>query len=298
MKNKRSIVSNKIFRFFLGLIIAFVLLFLLFSQISFSELRKAIDSLSISIVLLGALIYFIAYLFRAARFRLILQNKIDFSSSMAISMIHNLVVQVLPARTGELSFLYLAKKRGIRGAEAAATIIIARFFDLLVISFIFLVSALFLENTPQIIKSIVVLVSSLIIIILLIMMTLAFFGSAYKKIMNRLLRRFIRYRIIKYFAEKMEEVISSFHVLKSRRMIIYAFISSVIIWSLIYLMNYLIFYDIAGKVPIAFFSAGVSLTVIANVIPIQGLGNFGTHEAFWTIAFVALGLELEIAILT
>jgi uncharacterized membrane protein YbhN (UPF0104 family) len=39
-----------------------------------------------------------------------------------------------------------------------------------------------------------------------------------------------------------------------------------------------------------------TFAILTTVLPFQGLGNFGTLEAGWTLGFVAVGVSREMAI--
>jgi len=45
-------------------------------------------------------------------------------------------------------------------------------------------------------------------------------------------------------------------------------------------------------------SLGTAFTKLTSVLPIYGIGGFGTTEGFWSLGFVALGVEKTTAIVT
>jgi len=41
---------------------------------------------------------------------------------------------------------------------------------------------------------------------------------------------------------------------------------------------------------------GSTFSIISTLLPIQGIGGFGTSEIAWALAFITLGLSKEVAI--
>jgi uncharacterized protein (TIRG00374 family) len=113
---------------------ALILVILLLMQISLSDIATALSSVSIPYLLLGFFLYIVVYAVRALRFRIMLNNIGDFADMFNIVCLHNLANSVMPFRTGELSFVYLAKSRlTVSTALSLSTVALARMYDALAV---------------------------------------------------------------------------------------------------------------------------------------------------------------------
>jgi len=66
-----------------------------------------------------------------------------------IVCVHNMMNNLLPARTGEVSYIYLINKVHERDiSEGIATLVVARVFDFIVISGIFFVQSCSYDGCP------------------------------------------------------------------------------------------------------------------------------------------------------
>ena len=79
--------------------------------------------------------------------------------------------------------------------------------------------------------------------------------------------------------------------------------TSVIMLSIgIWILTYSLFYLIAISMGIYLEPAQIlfasSFAVFSTVLPIQGIGGFGTMEAGWALGFIAFGVTTEVAIKT
>ncbi len=98
-------------------------------------LADAVASLSrlpFTVYVLGLGMHFVTYCLRAVRFRVLLprDERPPFHRVLVVAAAHNLASYVLPAKTGEASFvLYLRLKDGVSTAAGLASLVVARFLD-------------------------------------------------------------------------------------------------------------------------------------------------------------------------
>lgn len=132
-------------RNFFPIVITVILVAILLSQIELIYVFKAVKNISPIWLIIGFILYNFCYFFRALRFHILLDRKISIKDLFFIVSLHNMTNSLLPARTGELSYIYLVKKSGdISTTKGVATLAIARVLDFVTITIIFIVSIFFI----------------------------------------------------------------------------------------------------------------------------------------------------------
>lgn len=74
-----------------------------------------------------------------------------------------------------------------------------------------------------------------------------------------------------------------------------AFITSFIMWGLQWGVAWLLLVAMGHSWPLMTVAAGASAAAVANLLPLNLVGNLGTLETGWTAAFVALGVPVQLA---
>jgi len=93
----------------------------------------------------------------------------------------------------------------------------------------------------------------------------------------------------------MDEMAESFNGIRRDQLIRSALISAMI-WIILYSVNYALITAMGINLPLeAVFFASTFFFMI-SILPIQGIGGFGTLEGSWTISFMAAGVTKEAAI--
>jgi len=210
---------------------------------------------------------------------------------------------LLPARTGELSYVYLLKtEQNKTTGEGLATLIIARIFDFIIITILFLALFIFIGNLTSgfILLVIIGIIFLLSMVVLLIAML--FFGDDVLLRSKKFLMyfNFKKIQLGTYITKKSEETLTCLKMYKSGKFDqhLSVILLSIGIWALSYLLFYLIAISMnldLGVIPILFAS---SFAVFSTVLPIQGIGGFGTMEGGWALGFIAVGATKDVAINT
>jgi uncharacterized protein (TIRG00374 family) len=236
-------------------------------------------------------IFAINYWLRTIRFRLLLNRTSEGTRDLlAVTMLHGLFNYLLPAKSGELSYLVLAKRHlDISLPESAATLITARFFDFGVIALLlpFAVHQ-FYHEIPRwlILSSAVYCVGVLAAAALLV----AYLRTA-KSRPPRLERDLVT-RIRNGF----DRTVDSLRIIDQRRQYLRLWLVTSAIW-LCVLLNYYFITASLGFDPTFSQMVVISLILIPlTLIPVQGIANVGTHEAAWIAAFTMFGYSFESAL--
>ena len=282
-----------------AVITTIILVAILLSQISLSDIATTITNIDPIYLVIGFIIYICCYLLRTIRFYILLNKKVSIKDLFAIVCVHNMANNILPARTGEVSYVYLCKKlHNISVGEGVASLMVARMFDFIAISLLFLLSAMSIKNLPDMIYNVVWGIAVLLIVVVLLLIGLLYFGKSWLVRVKKIVDTFgIRhFRSTQYLLRKMEEMESSFKYAKPTRIIVMAGILSVFISLLVYLVTFVLVNAMGLNLPIQHVIIGSTISMFTILLPIQGVGGFGTIEGGWAVGYMAIGIPKQIAI--
>jgi uncharacterized protein (TIRG00374 family) len=285
----------------LATLIAVILIIFLLSQIQLNELINTLASLNPSFLLFGFIFYSFSYLLRALRFYLLLNREISPKDLFNVVCVHNAMNNIMPARTGEIAYIYLLSKYHNRKVgEGLATLFIARMFDLISVSILFFLSILILGRVSGFV---VIIINLFILFILTVGLFILFLlhGASFLNMAKKILRKYgIEERApVSYLLSKGEEVVECMEKIRSgKRSFFFTLIfTSFGIWLSLYSMNYIIALSVGlefGFFEVLFAS---TFAILTTILPIQGIGGFGTVEGGIGLGFLSIGLNKENAII-
>ena len=298
-----SKISNKrtrIIKYSIIFIISLALVWFLLTRITFEDVKTVLSKVQPIYIVIGIVIYIFAYLFRALRFHILLGRKVRVKDLIVIVSVHNLMNKILPARTGELSFIYLLKKYDINLEERIATLVIARIFDFIMIACFFLFSVLFLRDLPTIVAGAFWIIAICLLILVILLGSLLYRGESFKKYIGGIAiqLRIDRFKITNKILKIVEDTILSFKIIRSRKIIAKTGALTCIIWILMFILYFM--YTQAFHIELGMFEIVVIVSFMAllPLLPFYAVGGFGTTEVTITIFLVAFGVDEKIAIVT
>lgn len=279
------------------------MLLILLSCINIDDVIKIITNIKPIYLLAGFLLYACSYFFRALRFWILLKGEVNLFDLLKIVCVHNMMNNLLPARTGELSYIYLLKKIHNRSiGEGIATLVVARVFDFLLIAGIFLSASILLQF--YIIKNGMFYVIFAVIILLICVSLLICLMKADKIKTTELFEKMLdddnlnETTLNNHILSKIKEIINSFALIGDAGLLIYfkIFITTLSLWGSLYLFYFCL--AIGMNLEIHFIPAvfASSFAVFSTILPIQGIGGFGTVEGGWAIGFILIGLPETVAV--
>ncbi len=121
-------------KFWIGILISLVCLFLVFRGIDFAKVLEAMKSANYLFIALAILLQLATLLLRAERWKYLLApiKPLTFKQLVPATVIGFMANNILPARAGEFIRAYvIGKKENISKTSAFATIVIERVFDML-----------------------------------------------------------------------------------------------------------------------------------------------------------------------
>ena len=185
--------------------------------------------------------------------------------------------------------------------EGLASLIASRIYDFFTLLIFFLIAFMGFQGLFH--------VSPFLMILLIAFLTgltfLAFFymGSLMKLVSKGLggVAQWLglsRHKSLQWVLAKIDEVADDFYAIKARRTYLSVTLASLTSWAFSYWMFFAFLRGFGISAPIMNVLFGSTVAIIANVLPISGLGNWGVLEAGWAAGFILVGLSKVEAITT
>ncbi len=287
-----------------SVIAAAVVYFLLSRLPELSAIPKTLSNISIKALFITFALYCLLMPSKAFRFRLIMDVDIKLHRLMSIIALQTFWTNILPMRTGELSYVYLLKrKEEIPTTKSIASLMSAGIIDsLLILGLIFGTTWHFRDVLAgKLSYSMLFWLPLLLVFATLSVMAAPLFApkacdQTVKKITTA--GRNIKVRCLSWLVEKFAEILRELtHISFDMRLARIAVYSMAILAIRFAMQCYLVramLIDL-GILEIIF---ALSFTAFFNMFPIQSFGNFGTVEAPWTLALVQLQISKDLAIIS
>jgi uncharacterized protein (TIRG00374 family) len=238
------------------------------------------------------------YAVRALRFKLITPSA-PYGAMFAITCVHNLLLRLLPMRTGDLSYAFLAKRAGLAGlGEGLISLVLVRIFDAGTVVVLFGATLALnrgvYRGDPRVgfVAAGAVLVCGILAVVFFRQLLGA--GVALLRGLGRLVGA-NRQERLRRLLDRVETSVRSFAATPARVLFWVA-----VITACQWLLNFLIFFAImrgfALRVSVAQVVLGGTAAVVSGFLPLGGIGTFGTLEAGWALGFALVGLEPSVAV--
>tara|TARA_B100001964_G_C14259160_1_gene614328 strand:+ start:2634 stop:3587 length:954 start_codon:yes stop_codon:yes gene_type:complete len=278
-----------------AIFVTLILIAILLLQIRVKDINEIFSNSDPLFIVATIPVYLLLYLFRSIRFYSMLSFDGGLDNMFSIVCIHNLANAIMPARTGELSFVYLSKRSGISTGKGLATLIVSRGFDFLAISLLFVV-VLLNASLPPPFTSLGLVGGITIFIAFGFLLGFIKFGNSLATIVLKL-RNKIDFHPFRWCLSKIIETLESASVVKTTREIFIAAFCSLGIWLCMILINYLLFLAFGIKLELVELVVLVGAATILPIIFFYGLGGFGTIEVAYASVLILFGFPKGIAIL-
>ncbi len=298
-----NLVKKK--RFWLGLVIAAVFLYLVFRQVDLGELTAALLNADYRWLLPALAVYLLGYLLRAVRWKYLMNSikPMRWQELFPPLILGFMVNNVLPARAGEFVRAYVVGKReGVSKSSVFATVVMQRAYDgLVMVLFAGLVLYLFRLPQGEGNAEFVSLVNTVVNITTVLFVCVFFFLFAlitWKERAVAVLTWFTRLlpETLRRLADRMvASFIEGFAVLRSRKDSLLAFGFSLLAWSGESAAYYFILRAFGLSLPIY---ASVMLMAIVNLgimIP-SSPGYIGPFEFFGVGTLLLFGVDKSLAL--
>ena len=283
---------------FWGSIIAIILLAYCVKDISITQIKVMYQSVKFYFLIPAVLFSFGMIIFRAVRWRVILEKtkKVGLFRIISLYSAGQVVNISMPALTGQVGRLLLfAKKEGLSKTYVFSTIVIEVLFDAITmfLFILFLSTATFAFPPEYRSVSIILAIGTGILIVLLYLIL------HFEKQIGVLGKKILRgrwpgvYITLKRFSKSFTKGIS---LLRSSQHFFRTFMYSVASWISHALLIYFLFKAFGFELPIIAAVVVMVLNTLALMIPITP-GNAGTFELVVVAALLAYGIPKSDAVL-
>jgi uncharacterized protein (TIRG00374 family) len=290
-------------RVLLSIFITVGIIIVLLLQISLKDLYALFKTADPIWLALGSGAYLLATLFRALRFRVLIYSKsVPLSDLFRITTFYHMSLMLLPSKLGEFSFPYFLNKiSGTNVTEGLASLVVSRVYDFFIVLMVLLAvsfgfQGLFKVNLLLVIFLIAFLIGFIVFGLFYMSHLLKYFSNALGRISDRTGSRNAKF--IPWVQKKMGEVAEDFCAIETRKTYFPVSVTSLASWVMIFLTLYAYMKSFGTDIPLTKMLFGSTIGVIANALPISGIGNWGTLEAGWAAGFLMVGLSKEKAIAT
>ncbi len=288
-----------------------LLLGLLYARVDVRDLVRTLQRIFLPALAAYAGVSLAAAVLRAWRYKIFLSPQpVRWRDILMATFVRNSFVDLLPARLGSLSLVYILNKRLGFAFESAASAFVASFvYDFLTLGPFVIAAVLAVGLSAAAISSPVLLAiagSFFAVWILILWKVTAVFAFGLR-IYHAALRA-VKLDGKKWAAvsvEKIEATIASLALIQRTKKALPIFILSLLIRAGKYVSLYFLLWALLrsqGFEPgdISFWKAILGMTgaELTSALPVKGLAGFGTWESAWAIAFGLMGMDQRIAILS
>lgn len=238
---------------------------------------------------LGLVVFFINYALRTFRFRLLVYSqRLPFARLMGVMNVYGMFNYLMPAKSGELSYLFLVKRYlHIALSESAATLVTARFFDFATLAlFLPAVIIVFWQMLPSwLIYASVVFCAAVYGAGVVLLILLRGGGGAAHPGEDSAAGSGI--------ARLWRETMAGLRLIYRRGQYAGIWALTILIWLCVYLNFYCIVRSLGFDVGLLEMVVVSIILVPMTLLPVQGVANLGTHEAAWVAAFAMFGYTID-----
>ncbi len=270
----------------------------LFSRITWGQVAELIVALDRRWLVVFFLLSISQHLVRTWRYRLLLNaagQSIRFGALFVVVLVRSFCVDLLPARSGELVYVYLLNARmGVDLGAATASFALAFLFDILVLGPMVLLATLSVSS-PALLPGYAIPLAGMVLFCC---------AAAAVLLLPFCLR--LAFRSLPHRFHRLRRLAASVHrqVGRVRRGAVYrpVIALSVLIRFLKYGSLYVLLYALLkpsgillAQIPFPKVLLGFCSAEIAASLPASGIAGFGAYEGAWVFAFRLLGFPESLA---
>ena len=269
-------------------------------QVSIDQIVHVIGKSSLGWLFFGLLVSMFNIFVRAYRFHVLIPSKnIRLSDLFKVQCLFSMYAYLFPFRSGEISFLFLMKKKlRVQMEESAAMLVVVRVFDYMILSFLFFVILFIMwERIPYNLGMVMFPVILIFIVIFLLLFTIIWKGEKIDLFIENISKNkwISATSIFHTIIDKIRKVIVSIKKIHKNKVYTKIIFLSLLSWITVAISFFVIARCVGYE--ISYFSAICITVLMFPVSFVQGIGNLGTHEAEWIPVLMLFGFTQENAII-
>jgi uncharacterized membrane protein YbhN (UPF0104 family) len=294
-----------------SLAVSLLLMGLLLKQVEPGQISQVYRGINAPALLAYLALMLAGAVLRALRYKWFLRpTEIGWGPILLTTFIRNSLVDLLPARLGSLSFIYVLNRRlGYTFELASSAFILAFVFDFLTLSPFVLIAVLIVGFGPAALSGgpLLAIAAAFFLAIALVLRNLV----RVLELVNRFLGRAARLLRagdkpkVRAALGKLESTAETLGWTCRRHSFWPTFVLSLLLRFLKYLSLFFLLYALLGSrgfllEPANFWKCVLGLTgaELTSALPVKGLAGFGTWESAWALTLGFLGFDAQTAILS
>ena len=278
-----------------GLLLA---LLVVWSDVDLKDAGARLRSLPLSAFFLALATHVGVYCLRAWRFRLLIpaETRPGYRRVLVLSAAHNMASYLLPAKTGEASWVvYLKAQCGVRASAGLASLVVARMLDGAVLCSALALSCLYLGLSGKYDHlEFLGPVGASLVGLMAIFALFAVRGDWLVKLITAIFRfaRLHRWSLGEKFLKNLYQVALALRDAGGGGRLYLATLLTIPIWAGVFAFYHVLSQamDLPDTLTYLETVFGSSLAVMANLLPVNGMAGLGTQETGWTLGFGLLGV--------
>lgn len=322
MKHIRNTPKISIRAIAISIIIGVLIVWILLSKIDPRDIPRVISKIPLQNLVIAFMLYAIAVFLRALRFKVILRTYISMKHLLPIVSLYVFFANILPMRSGELSYVYLLKKHAnTPGTKGFAALLVSGFADFLVIimttivigwHFRDILAEFFAGSTSalkqrigvlgQLLRDNITLLIISVVFLTLVIAVLIFIRVKFRNLklqkQDRHLSRIPGFMInfLNLAYSKIREVGHELGFISFDIKLLIIIVCSILIISFRFIPQWYLAKSMGIGIGIWEISFALLFGVLFSLVPIHGLAGFGTIEAPWVLALIILNVPQDEAI--
>jgi uncharacterized protein (TIRG00374 family) len=251
-------------------------------------------------LLLAWSVFLVNYVLRTLRFRTLIpaSRSIPFRKMFSVASLHGMFNYLMPARSGEFSFLVLLKLQlSVPATGGAATLVTARFLDVLVVA-MFLPAALAAFGGrlgPALVRNALVASGLLVGLGIGVLWLARHSPQILSPVHNQDLTE--RQNLLRSLRKRVQTawwgLLEGFRRIDQKGQYRQLWLLTTCIWLCVYTNTYLVVRSLGYEISYLHIAVVTIIMVPTKLLPLQGFANLGTHELGWVAGLVLLGLSHE-----
>ena len=295
---------RQVTRFGLPTVLAVIITYFLLKEIDIQQIPQTLSRLSIGALFIGFISYCLLVLAKALRFRALLDLEVSVYQLFPILALHTFWGNILPMRTGDVSYVYLMQRRQkVEATQGIASLLVASLIDLILLIVLVITTAwllrfelrdtfsgTFLYLMPLLIGSGIIAVVVFVSVAPETCMRLA------ERCASPLTR--LEKRPVSWVVNKGLQILQELTAFRSNRRFLEVWAYSLMCIVIRFGFQCYLVVEMGVDVPMLQVLFALAFTNVFNLLPVQTVLNFGTTEFPFVWLLTHFGTSIEVATVT
>ena len=285
-------------------VLAVIITYFLLKEIDIQQIPQTLSRLSIQALFIGFTCYCLLVLAKAARFQALLNLDSKVHQILPILALHTFWGNILPMRTGDVSYVYLMQRRQkVDATQGIASLLVASLIDLILLIGLVIVTVWCLRAELRSTFTGTVLYLGPLLIgigLIAVVVFVALAPNLCMRLADRCASPILRLenRPISWGVTKGLQVLQELTAFRSNRRFLEVWTYSLMCLLIRFGFQCYLVVEMGVDVPITQVLFALAFTNVFNLLPVQTIGNFGTTEYPFVWLLKHFGTSIEVATVT